>query len=388
MDIYKHKKYYEKLVNQLNERYVGKNKEIITKYIAWHNFLIEKETLAYGSALKSLQVAKRLADYIPNLETITETQLEKYWTYQQTRPQEHKDGSENIKDTNKKLGYGGLQKINSQTIKLVKFIDFLKTGRDTILFNSKKWPVPEIARFINMPEQSKKTKEPLRVSQEDVKRLIDAFNDGTYTGGLMATLVALLNDTGLRIGEALTLQNQDITIEEDYLIIKIRESKTATRTVISVLAKPYIMNWLAQSKTRNNPNGLFFSPEKGKQIYHGFIRNNFNNKLKKLNIPWPHYKSVHYLRHIFASRCYDWPEALKSYWLGWAMRTRMLNTYSHFSYKACKKHYFAMLEEEKNPMLKQPLTKLHEEEQKQQVNWIKEMIKQQLKEFEKKQGQK
>ena len=194
-------------------------------------------------------------------------------------------------------------------------------------------------------------------SQEDIKRLIDTLYEGTKLSARNRAIIALCNDCGLRVGEALELRNKDIKLEQNYLVISVPKSKTETRTVVSVLARPYLETWEKISPNRakgKNADCPFFCGAKGKATRYPVIRKALNRALKITSIQFPKGKKTHFFRAMFASRAHSWGVADKNYWLGWAM-PGVSGSYTALNYKACIKPYMEMLKAENNPMLSEDL---------------------------------
>lgn len=339
LDLHKSKKYYSNLCAKIEAEKPSKKRDILLKYIEWHNKKLEKGNLEQSSIKRSVEIAYSFLDKCPLALEHDINAVKQWWL----------DYAENKERS-------ALQKTSSQVKKFLKFRDFSETGEDMRFFNNKVAPTSKEAMFFIMDEAPRKQFEKPRISQEQIKQVLDELLKGNKASILTCALVSLLNDTGARFSEIATLRNKDIVLEEDYLVITIQQSKTRTRTVISALSKKYLNAWLSISPNRNNSDALLFCNEKKNPLNYNIVLRKFKKTLETCKVSWAKGSSFHYLRHLFASRTNQWDGDLLSYWLGWSMKNKMRERYSSWTYKACIKQYYSMLEEEKNPMLNMSLT--------------------------------
>jgi integrase len=198
-------------------------------------------------------------------------------------------------------------------------------------------------------------------SQTEIKRLIAAlYVDGKRFSIRNQALVALCNDIGCRISEALAIRCKDIKPEENYLVITLPQSKTEPRTIISFLAKPYLEAWAKARPSKAEPEGPFFCSKDNKIVRYELVRKALNKALKKTGIVFPKNKGIHFFRALFATRSFAWATPLRNYWLGWSTKG-MSDIYTALNYKACAKPYFEMLKAEANPMLSEDMPYWQEE---------------------------
>lgn len=336
------------------------NKAYIDKYIKYLEFQLAEKQLVYASAKRSLHYALEICDYFsPDVKKATTRQFEKWFAEQLTRKAYHNAGTSGVKKTPKKIGVETQKKIMIQTIKFLKFINFLDKNKPVVLFNSKKASIPEVAEFWIVNTKKNKTYEKVEVKQEKIKEVIDyLFSTGNYLDEMLGVLVSFLNDSGCRFGESCTLLEQDITVEGEYLIVKLRESKTATRTLSLLLCKETMKHWLRKFPNKGK-NGLVFCQKDGSPVSYDKLRFRFKEVLTQQKIEWAKYKAFHYLRSLTATRFNKWDSGIANFWFGWADRS-MRRTYSQYSYKDCQKQYLKTLKEEKNPMLDAKLSILDE----------------------------
>lgn len=201
-----------------------------------------------------------------------------------------------------------------------------------------------------IPKQPKAKLMERMPSQEEVKQLIDAAYSSDKFSLRNQAILALANDTGARISEILSMQNKHIRPEKNYLVVSFPESKTAPRTVISYLAKPYLENWAKISPNKDKgPDSFFFCQGNGESITYATVMKAFHRAMKKVDIPWKKDKALHFFRNILASRAYNWAYGVKHYWFGWSLQDHE-RAYSSLNYQQCIEPYFIMIKKENNPM--------------------------------------
>lgn len=214
------------------------------------------------------------------------------------------------------------------------------------------------ARFewIQLPKKPRPQLEQAMPSQADVKKLIEAvFVDGKRYSIRDQAILALLNDTGCRIGEALSIRNGHIREEGNYLVVSFPESKSMPRTVISFLAKPYLEAWAKVSPNKSKgPDAFFFCQSDGSSCSYYAVIKNFKRALKITGLSWKKGKSVHYFRSLCSSRFFNWPYTLKHAWFGWVFRDHEA-AYTRISHQQFVDVYFETLKKENNPFLNEEL---------------------------------
>lgn len=242
---------------------------------------------------------------------------------------------------NNELSWETLRKYSFCIINFFQFLEGLPLKK-----------VPERLAWLELPKKPKRKLEDPLPSQVDVKKLLgDVEQIGRKFSIRDKAILSLLNDTGMRIGEALAIRNKNIREENDYLVIQIPESKSMPRIVISFLAKKDLEEWTKLTPSKSNPDGYFFCQTDGSPCRYPSIVKSFKRALAKSGITWRAGKSVHLFRAICASRFFEWPYALKNAWFGWAFRSHE-GSYTKIEYKQFVNYYFETLKKEQNPLLK------------------------------------
>jgi site-specific recombinase XerD len=290
---------------------------------------IKRNELAVGTFWKNVQEIWRFLLEIncQDILSVEDKTIEDWWKKRLTQYED------------KKIKYGTIQKTAKCTKAFLRFA--FATDQ------------PKQISLLKMPKPPKRTLRDLIPTQIEIKKLIELVHvDGKKYTIRDQAILALLNDTGARTSEILSIRNKHIKAENNYLIVSFPESKTLPRTVISFLAKPYLESWAKISPNRDKgPDAFFFCQQDGASVNYPSVKKSFHKALKKSGISWKKGQAMHYLRHIFTTRAFEWPYAVKQYWLGWALKS-IEGTYSEINYKHCIKAYFSMLKEENNPFMK------------------------------------
>ena len=120
----------------------------------------------------------------------------------------------------------------------------------------------------------------------------------------MPALIRLLYSTGLRISEALALRDQDVNLEESYLLVN--DSKNGKQRIIPISASLVVVceeyiKYRAMLPYRKTESGYFFVNGNGDKCG-GSVRQWFKKCLDKAGIPYRGRKDprIHDLRHTFA----------------------------------------------------------------------------------------
>jgi integrase len=351
---------FERIKTQI-ESIPEPNGSILKKYLLWHEQQLQQGLLTKSSIVRSLGIALLVSDAVSNVSLLETAPIERFWISTTQRKAMNKSQGR-IKELTKNLSSGSLDKIRSQTIKFYKFVSFLNKypDKNISLFQNNMMPKPECCFFL-VVKKSKQRKDFQIPSQEKVKQLIEElYKSKYYYANMAAVFVAISNDCGLRFGEIATLMKKDVElIENKFYTLYASESKTAKRTVISGLAKKFILKW-DESSNRNRE--LFFEPigsnKSSKAIYNS-VRKYTILAAEKVGLKFMPGHKIHTFRHCASSRLREMPENEKRYFMGWKMKG-MEATYTRVSWGDCKKYYFESLKG--NPMLDFSLSEYDKDE--------------------------
>jgi len=296
---------------------------------------VQEDNLTVPSVEKNLSEAWKFCLAMGNKDVLhlTSKNVEVWWQEQLKRYRA------------KQISYGTLAKLIGCTNTFLKYAKAPKkwgTG-------AAKKVIVEAMQEVCMPNKPKAQLRERLPTQAEVKWLLDAlYVDGSRMSVRNRAICSLLNDTGCRISEALSICNKHFRPEKNYIVIDLPHSKTAPRTVIAALSRKHLEAWARISPNRlKGKEAYFFCQADGSAVTYASVVKEFKKALKKTKINWQ--RGVHYFRHLFISRAADWPSNPRLYWCGLRLPGHQ-ETYSHLTYENCIEPYFAMLKKEKNPM--------------------------------------
>lgn len=190
----------------------------------------------------------------------------------------------------------------------------------------------EVPRFIKkgIKQIQKRSEEekPDTLTDEEIQKLIDACPSSRDK-----CLVTLLNDSGVRIGEALGIRIKDIEQTDYGMKVSVSRGKTGYRTVViagrSII---YLKRWLNDHPDSNNIDSYLFlelnnghnRQNEGKPLKHYVINSLMIRLRKRTGIQI----YAHMFRHSAASRLAGVvPEAILEKQFGWIPGSKMSSVY-------------------------------------------------------------
>lgn len=148
------------------------------------------------------------------------------------------------------------------------------------------------------------TKLPEFMSEEEVKRFLDAINSTEFKQNTHRNrlIVKIIIFTGIRVGEALGLKRKDITEDGDLYVIRIRGKGNKYRIV---MVKKHLIQEHLNSIAINyiNSDGYLFVNKKGTKLTQAFVSRIVEQILFKAGIR-KEKNGAHMLRHTFATMLY------------------------------------------------------------------------------------
>jgi integrase/transcription elongation factor Elf1 len=164
------------------------------------------------------------------------------------------------------------------------------------------------------------------LDEDEIIKLLDAVNDARDKA-----LIAVLFDTGMRVGELLNMKFGDVDQASHHIVIK---GKTGMRRLMLFFSIPYINNYLVSTKKRNPNEYLWLGRGKwtarNRPIDRAAVAKLLRVAARKAGIQKRIYP--HLFRHsratYYASRMKE--QTLKSYF-GWTSGSAMAATYVHLS---------------------------------------------------------
>ena len=190
---------------------------------------------------------------------------------------------------------------------------------------------PEPVRWIRTTVKRKDKLLPEQLlSEEDVLKMLDAANNARDK-----SIIALLYDSGIRIGELLSMRRRDVDLEGNPAHIVVN-GKTGPRRIPILFSVPYLATYLNEQKMRKPGEYLWNVAGSWagmvKRADYSAIRQMLKRVAAKAGIEKPLHP--HLFRHSrasdYAKRLSD--QELKNFF-GWTGGSRMAETYVHLSGK-------------------------------------------------------
>lgn len=188
--------------------------------------------------------------------------------------------------------------------------------------------IPKFIRKIKSNRNNGTKKSSDMLSPGDIKRLLQVcVNERDQC------LIAILWDTGARIGELIDLKIKDVVFKENMAYVSIYAPKTSeARTVPIIESVPYITKWIEKHPNRKDNEYIFVNVGKksGQVLSHGGVSRILEKIKEKTGITKP--CNAHQFRHsratFMANRL---TEAQMCKYFGWTMGSDMPATYVHLS---------------------------------------------------------
>lgn len=176
------------------------------------------------------------------------------------------------------------------------------------------------------------------LTADEVERMV-----ATASNHRDAAIIAILYDSGCRIGELLSCRIKDVVFTDDGCEITFPVSKTKSRTVLLTYAAGYVKEYLSRHPLRHDPDGKLIVTEKlmniGTKENHvpGYrsldsdtIRENLKEIAKRAGIKKRVYP--HLLRHTRATEyAKTMTEANMRIIFGWTPNSNITSIYTHLS---------------------------------------------------------
>ena len=163
---------------------------------------------------------------------------------------------------------------------------------------------------------------------EDVKKLIDNADNPRDKA-----LIAILYESGCRIGEIATLKIKDISFDK-YGAVLIVNGKTGMRRVRLITAVHYLSSWLENHQDKENPEAPLWT-NRGRYCKKGFMNYaNIRMMIKRVAKKAGVQKRVnpHTFRHSRATHLANkLTEAQMKEYFGWVQDSEMAAVYVHLS---------------------------------------------------------
>ncbi|MDE1871183.1 MAG: tyrosine-type recombinase/integrase [Candidatus Micrarchaeota archaeon] len=183
---------------------------------------------------------------------------------------------------------------------------------------------PDLVKWIKI-ERSNTTKLPEELlTEDDIVKLLEGCKNQRDRA-----IIALLWDTGIRVGELLNLKHRDIVLNKDTASYIKVDGKTGMRRVPIVFAVPYLVNYLNVTISKG-PNEALFLTKVCLPYDYKNIRKLLSQLKGRTNINKRLYP--HLFRHSRASYyANSLTEQQLKFFFGWVGDSKMASTYVHLS---------------------------------------------------------
>lgn len=190
---------------------------------------------------------------------------------------------------------------------------------------------PEVVEWIiNKRNNNYKLPEEL-LNEDEVKLLVDKA-----TNTKNRTVIMVLYDSAMRLGEMLNLKIKHVTFDEYGCSILIPKGKTGSRKIRLIDSSPYLRTWLSEHPDRHNPesyvfvNHYKFENKQGLPMSDVNVRTMLGRTKKRAKIKKRVYP--HIFRHSRLTKlASELSESELKIFAGWSGASNMPRVYIHLS---------------------------------------------------------
>ena len=196
---------------------------------------------------------------------------------------------------------------------------------------------PEEVRWIKCHRTLNNNKLPEDMLTEDeVKLLINTADNARDKA-----LIAVLYDSGCRIGELLSLKMKHIKFDYQSAVILV-DGKTGMRRVRIIASAPYLKEWIDEHPHKDDPDAsIWILENKNKELNHSDIKR-ILRKIRKLSGIKKRI-NAHNFRHSRATFLADYlTDSQMKEFFGWVQSSKMASVYIHMSGKNLDKALFKL----------------------------------------------
>ncbi len=193
-------------------------------------------------------------------------------------------------------------------------------------WKSKTFP-PEVA-WIRIGIKLSKRKLPSSLlTEEEVAKMIDFAN-----GPFQRAFIAVLYETGARIGEILSMNIKDVT-QSDFGAFLDLFGKTGSRRVPIVVSAPYLLEWINNHPKKADPEAaLWYSKSRYNRYRYATAAKMLETVGRRAGIEKP--LNPHHFRHSRATRLANkLTEQQLKFYFGWVGSSKMAERYVHLCSK-------------------------------------------------------
>ena len=196
---------------------------------------------------------------------------------------------------------------------------------------------PEEVRWLKCHRTLNNNKLPEDMLTEDeVKLLINTADNARDKA-----LIAVLYDSGCRIGELLSLKMKHIKFDYQSAVILV-DGKTGMRRVRIIASAPYLKEWIDEHPHKDDPDAsIWILENKNKELNHSDIKR-ILRKIRKLSGIKKRI-NAHNFRHSRATFLADYlTDSQMKEFFGWVQSSKMASVYIHMSGKNLDKALFKL----------------------------------------------
>lgn len=165
------------------------------------------------------------------------------------------------------------------------------------------------------------------LTEEDIQQLLESTDNILHRA-----VIAVLYDTGTRIGEFLGIKLKDIEFKNNHAIISV-DGKTGRRTIPILKSVPHLSRWIEEHPLKNDSNAYLWTSKsnryKNRSLNYAGIKKIINNAFNRTNINKP--RNCHWFRHSKASSLEidGYNDEIKRKYMGWKPGSKMTEVYVH-----------------------------------------------------------
>lgn len=200
----------------------------------------------------------------------------------------------------------------------------------TTLKKMYKWlKLPEVTEEIKETKTNNTKMPETLLTTEEIQALINGAKNVRDRA-----FISVLYESGCRIGEACSLNIENVNFDEHGAVIQVK-GKTGQRRVRLVTSVNYLADWLENHPNKENPKAPLWvkltDTNKGKTMGYDELRLQVVKIAKRAGIKKK--VNLHAFRHARATHLVKMGlnEAQLSAYLGWVQATKMAKTYIHLS---------------------------------------------------------
>jgi site-specific recombinase XerD len=165
------------------------------------------------------------------------------------------------------------------------------------------------------------------ITDEDARKIIE---EGCRNA-MERAIVAVLHETGCRVGELLNLRIRDIERKDKYAMLRL-DGKTGERRVPIMQCTPYLYQWLADHPFKSNTNALLWVSKHcgfhGHPLNYIGIQRVLSRTMTRAAIRKKH--NPHWFRHSRATLLApQYSEQILCALMGWSLGSKQVRTYVH-----------------------------------------------------------